>query len=216
MQSSSRFVARPQRVLCLSTALMALLFALPAAAHHPIGGAMPGNFMEGLLSGFGHPIIGFDHLLFIVAVGVACYYFGQRIATLAAFLAGALAGTLLHLQMPPLPYADAWVAATLILLGVLFFRRHDFLKRKAAIVLFVLSGVAHGYAYGEAIVGAESTPLLAYLAGFTLVQFAIALCGYIAARYVAGKKPAFEFLKAAGAALAATGAAFLVFTFAAG
>ncbi len=216
MKSRARFVTLPRRVSCVSIAWMALLWALPAAAHHPMGGTTPGNLMEGLLSGLGHPLIGFDHLLFIVAVGVACYYFGQRAATLAAFLVGALAGTLLHLRAADVPYPDAWVAASLILLGVLFFRRHDFLKSKTAILLFALSGVAHGYAYGEAIVGAEATPLLAYLSGFTLVQFAIALCGYLAARYAATKKPAFEFLKAAGGALTATGAAFLVFTFAAG
>ncbi len=78
-----------------------------------------------------------------------------------------------------------------------------------------MSGAVHGYAYGEAIVGAESTPLLAYLCGFTLVQFAIALCGYAVAHYIATKKPAFELLKAAGAALGAVGTGFLLFTLAA-
>ena len=213
MKSCARFITL---ALHVSTALVTLLLALPADAHHPMGGATPSTMMEGLLSGFGHPIIGFDHLLFIVAVGVACYFFGRRIATLWVFLMGALAGTLLHLRVPAVPYADAWVAASLILLGTLFFRRSAFLKSKAAILLFALSGLAHGYAYGEAIVGAETTPLLAYLSGFTLVQFAIALCGYAGARYVTAKQPAveFQFLKAAGGALAATGAGFLVFTLA--
>jgi len=193
-------------------ALCALCASLPAAAHHPMGGKTPGNLIEGLLSGFGHPIIGFDHLLFIIAVGVACYYFGQRAATIVVFLIAAATGTLVHLQTPNVPYADAWVAASLMVLGVLFFRRDEFLKSTSAILLFALSGMAHGYAYGEAIVGAEATPLLAYLTGFTLVQFAIALCGYAAARYIAVKKPAFEFLRAAGGTLTATGAGFLVFT----
>ena len=192
----------------------AVFGAPPAAAHHPMGGVTPGTLLEGLLSGFGHPIIGFDHLLFILAIGVAGYFFHRRIATTAVFLIGALAGTLLHLQSPNVPYAEAGVAASLIVLGVLFFRRSAFLKSGAAIVLFALSGIAHGYAYGEAIVGAETTPLLAYLTGFTLVQFAIALCGYAVARYVATQKPAFEFLKATGGALAATGIGFLLVTLA--
>jgi urease accessory protein len=196
-------------------ALILLACALPAAAHHPMGGVTPSTLMEGLLSGFGHPIIGFDHLLFIAAVGVACYYFGRRIATLAVFLLGALAGTLLHLQASAVPFADGWVAASLLLLGALFFLRSDFLKSKAALLLFALSGIAHGYAYGEAIVGAETTPLLAYLAGFTLVQFAIAMGGFVIARYVAIRKPAFACLKAAGSALCVTGAAFLAYTLAA-
>jgi urease accessory protein len=192
-------------------ALATMAAAMPATAHHPLGGITPGNFFEGLLSGLGHPIIGLDHLLFIVAVGVACFYFGQRATTLAAFLLCALAGTLLHLQTPDLPYADAWVAASLIVLGALFYVRSPFLRSKTALAVFALSGLAHGYAYGEAIVGAESTPLLAYLAGFTIVQFTIALCGYAAAYSVKAKKPAFEFLRATGGALSLAGGGFLVY-----
>lgn len=206
MKNNNMFIART------FAALTTLGVALPALAHHPMGGATPSTFLEGLLSGFGHPIIGFDHLLFIIAVGIACYCFGQRVASIAVLLIGAAGGALLHLQMPDVSSADAWVAATLIMLGVLFFRRSDFLKGKGAILFFALSGLAHGYAYGEAIVGAEATPLLAYLTGFTIVQFAIALCGYAVARYITSKKPSFEFLKTTGSLLAATGAGFLIFT----
>ena len=39
-----------------------------AIAHHPMGGNTPSTLWEGLLSGVGHPIIGFDHLAFIVAM----------------------------------------------------------------------------------------------------------------------------------------------------
>ncbi len=38
-----------------------------------------------------------------------------------------------------------------------------------------VSGLFHGYAYGEAIIGATTVPLLAYLFGFTLIQWIIAL-----------------------------------------
>lgn len=192
-------------------ALAALTFALPAAAHHPMGGTTPSNLMEGLLSGFGHPIIGIDHLLFILAVGVAAYYFGQRVPMIAALLAGALAGTLAHVQWPGLPYHDVLVALSLIILGVLLVRREAFLRRPSAALLFALSGVAHGYAYGEAIVGAETTPLLAYLVGFTLIQFALALSAYMLTRYVAAKNPRVDVLRAAGSTLAVAGAGFLFF-----
>ena len=87
-----------KKLITLSfTAFTALAVSLPAVAHHPMGGATPITLLEGLLSGFGHPIIGFDHLLFIFAVGIACYFFGQRITTIAAFLTGTFGGALLHL-----------------------------------------------------------------------------------------------------------------------
>lgn len=192
-------------------AIMALALAQPAAAHHPMGGATPSNLMEGLLSGFGHPIIGVDHLLFIIAVGVAAFYFGQRVLMIVALLAGALFGTLLHVQMPGLPYHDALVALSLIILGALLIRRDAFLRSRAAALLFAASGVAHGYAYGEAIVGAEATPLLAYLAGFTLIQLAIALGAFMVTRYAAAKLPRFDWLRTAGGTLAVVGAGFLLF-----
>ena len=72
---------------------------------------------------------------------------------------------------------------SLVALGILFFRSHGFLRSKAALGMFALSGIAHGYAYGEAIVGAEPTPLVAYLVGFTLVQLAIVSAGYAIARH---------------------------------
>ena len=36
--------------------------------------------------------------------------------------------------------------------------------------LFGLAGLAHGYAYGESIFGAEPTPLSAYLLGLVVIQ----------------------------------------------
>jgi hydrogenase/urease accessory protein HupE len=59
-----------------------------------------------------------------------------------------------------------------------------------------------------------ATPMVAYLAGFTFIQFAIALCGYAVARFVAARKPSFAFLKAAGSALSAAGTGFLLYTLA--
>ena len=137
------------------------------------------------------------------------FYFGQRLFATVAFLGGAITGTVVHLQNATLPFADAWVAMSLIVLGILLLRKQEFLKRKAALVLFALCGIVHGYAYGEAVIGAEPTPLFAYLAGFTLVQLAITFCGYLAARYLSRAQPAFHTLKATGGSLALVGAGFL-------
>jgi urease accessory protein len=52
------------------------------------------------------------------------------------------------------------------------------LNTLAVIGLSALAGLFHGYAYGESIFGAETTPLLAYLIGFTTVQLAIALSAF--------------------------------------
>ena len=55
----------------IGLSLATLLAATPALAHHPMGGEVPQTFWHGLLSGFGHPVIGIDHLAFVVAIGLA-------------------------------------------------------------------------------------------------------------------------------------------------
>ena len=186
--------------------------ALPvlAHAHHPTGGATPATALDGLLSGFGHPVIGLDHLLFVLAIGAACYYFGQRAGAVAAFLLAALGGTVLHLWKTTLPYPDAWVAVTLIGLGVLLINASPVLRSKTAIGLLALAGLAHGYAYGEAIVGAEPTPIFAYLIGLTAVQGAVVLAGYALARMADHRRPNLQTARAIGGTLSVAGLAFLV------
>jgi urease accessory protein len=191
-------------------ACAALAVPLTAEAHHAMGASTPATAVEGLISGVAHPIIGFDHLVFVLAIGVACYYFGQKAGTILGFLGGAVTGTVLHLHKTTLAYPDVWIALTLVVLGFLFFRGERFLKSKAALALFALAGIAHGYAYGESIVGAEATPLYAYLAGYTLVQLALAFCGYAIARHVQIARPAVNTLKALGGGLSVAGAALLV------
>ena len=180
-----------------------------AEAHHAMGGATPGNAFEGFVSGLAHPIIGLDHFLFVLAVGAACYYFGRRMGTVFAFIGGTLGGTIVHLYGATLPYPDLWVALSLVLLGLMFFSAHGFLRSRGAAAFFALSGLLHGYAYGESIVGAEPTPLVAYLIGFALVQLAVAFGAYALARAMKRRKPAFQAWAALGGALSLVGAGFL-------
>jgi hypothetical protein len=45
-------------------------FFSPAFAHHALGGKLPATAWEGFLSGLAHPVIGLDHLAFVVAIGL--------------------------------------------------------------------------------------------------------------------------------------------------
>jgi urease accessory protein len=186
-----------------------------AHAHHAMGNALPGTAFEGLLSGLAHPVIGLDHLLFVLAMGAACYYFGQRLRVIAAFLLAALAGTLLHVGEAPLPLAEIWVAASLLLLGSAVLRARPALKGMAGPAFFAAAGVVHGYAYGESIVGAEQTPLLAYLVGFTAIQFALAMAGFLAARHADRMQRSVVAQRAIGVSASAAGVAFLLLALAA-
>jgi urease accessory protein len=88
--------------------------------------------------------------------------------------------------------------------------RRQKMSTGAALVLFALVGLAHGYALGESIYGAEPSPLYAYLLGLSVVQIAIALTAAKIARGLAERSPDLSSLRLVGAGIAGIGLAILV------
>ena len=157
----------------LAALLTLTLAAGSAQAHHPVGGVAPGTLAQGLLSGLGHPVIGLDHLLFVLAVGVwGALADAGRLRCAFCFVVMSLAGTLLHAARVDLPLNEAWVAGTLLAAAAaLLWQR--VLPMAGVLAFLAIAGAVHGYAYGEAVVGAEATPLLAYLVGLCIVQLGL-------------------------------------------
>ena len=162
-----------QRLLTFAGAFLVLLIAVPAYAHHPMDGMTPSTMVEGLLSGIGHPIIGIDHLAFVIGIGLAASFLSRGLAMPGFFVGATIIGTGIHLLAFDLPFVEVVISATVLLLGVMIF-----VKRIQPIAIwagvFIIAGIFHGYAYGEAIIGAEATPLVSYLAGFGITQYLIA------------------------------------------
>ena len=55
----------------LATPALLAMLVKPAFAHHPFAMPEAGNLnaLQGLISGVGHPLLGPDHLLFLLAIG---------------------------------------------------------------------------------------------------------------------------------------------------
>ncbi len=176
MMSNQKMISN-MTIKMATIAIGSTLVMSPALAHHPLGGKMVSNPLEGLLSGIAHPVIGLDHLAFVIAVGCGSALLAQRqpIARFIpiGFLTAAIAGTAIHLLKVDLPFNELWVALSVLLLGTAIG-----LGQKLPVVALTgfvtLAGLFHGYAYGEAIVGAEMTQLVSYLVGFTAIQALIA------------------------------------------
>ncbi|MGI0491236.1 HupE/UreJ family protein [Alkalinema pantanalense CENA528] len=161
------------KLLMLLTVAGFLLIASPAMAHHAMEGKTPSNFLEGFLSGLAHPLIGIDHFAFVVAIGLLAAVKRQGIAIPIAFTLSAMVGAALHLTGLNLPGIELLIAGSILLFGILLTRKDD-LKTATVIGLSTIAGVCHGYAYGETIFGAQMTPVLAYLLGFTCIQLGVA------------------------------------------
>lgn len=180
----------------------------PALAHHATGGKIPANFFEGFLSGLAHPLIGLDHFAFVVAIGLLAA--GQVRGALlpAGFVVAAMAGTGIHLLKLDLPGAEVAIAFSVIAFGAMLIWQN----RPNWYVLALLGAIAglfHGYAYGEAIVGAQMTPLVAYLLGFTLIQYGVALVAFMVGNAILKSNNQIPLLKLAGLAICSIGVVFL-------
>lgn len=195
------------------TALMGILLmtATPASAHHAMGGKMPSNFFEGFISGVAHPLIGLDHFAFIVAVGLLAAIKRQGILIPISFVLAAMLGTGAHLASINLPGVELFVSGSILLFGILLVMK-DSPNTGVITGLSAVAGLFHGYAYGESIFGAEMTPLLGYLIGFTVVQLVVSLLTFRAGKATILKREAeqesSEKLRSTGLVICGVGFAF--------
>ena len=186
--------------------LLSMAATAPAFAHHPMGGQTPQTFMNGLLSGLGHPIIGLDHLAAVVGVGILAGLAARGIVPVLAFSAAVIAGVVVHLAGIGLPAGEFLVGLSTLVIGGLVIVRSK-LSPALAVSLFALAGVVHGHALGEAIVGAEPTPVAAYLAGLFVVQSALAVAAYALTLAVMSRPSRALGVSVMGAVVAVIGAA---------
>ena len=194
----------------LAAAAATVLFAEPALAHHVMDGGVPDTFLAGLLSGFGHPIIGVDHFAFIVAMGVAAVFTANRLLSPLVFILATVAGCIIHISGIALPLVEIVVAASTVVLGGLILSGRA-VSQGVHVGLFAVAGLFHGWAYGGSILGAEPTPLVAYMAGFAAIQYVIAVAaGAVVAWIWRATEPAAVKPRLAGAVVAGVGLAFLV------
>lgn len=155
-----------------------LSMSTPALAHHPLGGMPMETFAHGVLSGIGHPILGFDHLFFIALVGIAALYTGRRYMAPGAYIVAMLLGTLAMSLGTALPATEIIIGLSLLVLGGIVLSGRA-LGLAPAVVLFALFGLFHGSAFGGSIAAQEAgvggAVLIGYLIGLGVTQYLIAL-----------------------------------------
>lgn len=176
------FKLAPAAVAALATGAA----AGPALAHHPLGGMPMSTFTQGLLSGIGHPLLGFDHLFFVLLVGVAALYTGRRLLAPAAYIGAMLAGCLMMSLGLGLPVKEFVIALSLLTLGAVVLTGRS-LSFVPAMAIFAAFGLFHGSAFGDTIAQQEAAMgaqvLIGYLIGLGALQYALAVgAGWVALR----------------------------------
>ncbi|ELS02897.1 hydrogenase/urease accessory protein [Xenococcus sp. PCC 7305] len=201
------------RKVVLAFIAIQLLITAPALAHHPLDGRLPANFFEGIMSGFGHPVIGFDHLAFVIASGLLALKITGGILIPIAFVLATGIGAGIHLLSINLPIPEIVIAVSVVLFGILLTiksqRKKNFNYGLKISGLAGLAGIFHGFAYGEGIFGAEPTPMFAYLIGFIMIQLVISLGIYFIANKARIIVSAKYLIPILGVAIVSTGIVFL-------
>jgi urease accessory protein len=197
---------------CLATCVTAAAMApLAASAHegHEAAGGLAAAFAHGLA----HPFSGLDHLLAMLLVGFWAADQKHAKAVLPiVFLLGMALGGGLSAGGLAIAFAEAGVAATLVLLGGALFAAWRIGTAPAA-ALCGLAGVLHGYAH-VSDAGAQSLAwLFSYGAGFVFGTVVLLAAGAVLWRlgYARGARPRWPAARpAAGLGVAAAGLVMLL------
>jgi len=184
------------------TLLLTVLCWTPAAHAHVQQGEA-GSFLTGL----GHPISGFDHVLAMIAVGL----WGAQLGAPALWLLPVTfpmvmaLGGMVGLLGVPLPGVEMGIAASAILLGLAVMSELR-PPLAAAVVLVGIFGVFHGHAHGTELPPGQSA--LLYSMGFVVATGCLHAVGIgvgLIHRWPWGQR----LVRAAGAVVAVAGVFFM-------
>lgn len=190
-------------------------FALPAAlmlAAASVHAHTEAAAANGFLAGFLHPLLGPDHLLAMVAVGIWGAALGAPLvwALPVVFPLLMVVGGVLGIAGVPVPFVETGIALSVVLLGLAILAAWR-APMALALVLVALFGVLHGHAHGTELPSAASPA--AYATGFVLSTGLLHLAG-VALGWLHRLPRGAALLRTIGAAMAAAGVWFLAGTIA--
>ena len=184
-----------------SVAMPTICLASPVLAH--MGTGLPGGF----LSGFLHPLSGFDHLLAMVSVGLWGAYLGRPliVALPVIFPTVMVVGAAAGMVNLPMPAPEVGIALSVLLLGVaiaLAWRAPVWL---ACLIVGVFA-IFHGYAHGKELPSAADP--IGYAVGFVLCTPLLHVSG-IAIGLLNDRRGGVSLTRTLGGGVALAGMAFL-------
>ncbi|PJE31204.1 HupE / UreJ protein [Pseudooceanicola marinus] len=185
----------------LPLALPLMLLAAAAQAHTGAGHA------GGFVSGFSHPILGWDHVVAMVAVGLWGAVLGKpAIWILPVVFPLVMAfGAALGILGVPLPAVETGIALSGVVLGLAVALAVRAPLPIAAVVVGVFA-IFHGHAHGTELPAAANP--LAYGVGFVLGTGLLHMAG-IALGLLTAKPAGRIVVRLAGGLIAVVGGAFL-------
>jgi urease accessory protein len=194
------------RLVCLSmfflVALTSITLAHPGHHHHVATGS-------GIVAGLTHPLLGIDHLLAMVTVGLLSAQLGGRAiwGIPGAFLGSMVAGGVLGISGWELPAVEYGIAASIVVLG-LAVALNQRLSLVIPLIFAAVFGLFHGHAHGieMPVVANPGLYALGFVAATAGLHFAGILLGKLAINSIRGTMA----LRLSGATIACAGLWFVL------
>ncbi len=164
---------------------------------HQIGGT-------GFLSGFEHPVLGFDHFLAMVSVGIWSAQIGGRAIWYVpgTFVSFMIIGGILGIYEIEVPVFEIGIAMSVFLLGIAI-ASEKFIPVKIGLGFVAFFGIFHGYAHGVEMPNILN-PLL-YSIGFVLGTSLIHILGVFIGLLSERNRKSAQFLRYIGAGISGIG-----------
>jgi urease accessory protein len=176
----------------------------PAWAHTGVG--LFGQ--SGFAAGFLHPLMGLDHELAMVGVGVWAFQLGKRAIWLVplSFVTVMIVGAAFGMMGTPLPMVEFGIGGSVLVIGALIALGT---RMPVALAMAMVGAFAffHGHAHGTELPGFAHP--VAYGAGFVLATSLLHAAG-IAIAWLVRRHAARLPFRVAGAAMAAVGLGLLM------
>lgn len=163
----------------------------------------------GFWSGLNHPVLGLDHLLAMVSVGIVSAQIGGRAiwSVPATFVAVMLVGGVMGMQSIPLISVELGIAISVLALGIVIAADKRIAAQWAMLFVAVFA-VFHGHAHGEEMPNLAN-PVL-YALGFVSGTAAIHIAGVVIGTAAKKHQYGIKLMRMAGTAIAAVGIYFIV------
>lgn len=157
-----------------------ILFGIVTSLVSGTAWAHPGHGFSGFASGFMHPLLGWDHLLMMVAIGVWAANMGgkARWQLPLTFVCTMLAGALLGAAGITVGGVESAIAAGLLALGLVLMTRFA-VSRTAQLVFTALFGLMHGLAHGVELSHGSLSGMMMPLLGMLLATAGLHGLGYL-------------------------------------
>lgn len=164
---------------------------------HKVGGS-------GFLAGFEHPVLGFDHFLAMVSVGIWSAQIGGRAIWFvpATFVGFMVLGGTIGMSGVEIPLIEVGIAISVFLLGIAVASK-DFIDIKIGLAFVAFFGVFHGYAHGVEMPMVKNATLYAF--GFVLGTTLIHILGVFIGLFSQKREKSAQFLRYIGAGIAGIG-----------